>query len=246
MDHISQLGFVILLSDKFHNANIPHCASIRSKRVTRSMLAADLSAAVMVYDYASTLKVAMNAIFGRILPLALYADSRSLHDVIVRMNMTTEKRQLIDLCLLRQSCEVRDLPDVLQIPSAQNPADAMTKETAWRHFSSWCIIRRYNWMRDRGLKGQKQSFLYSSDTLRSMITIRQVLIGIWTHNPFFRNLCILFRHSTTQDDVPNFSISWFMVGRFNRQCSVRFTHIVTRVIWTFLLDNYGTLLWGYE
>lgn len=68
-------------------------------------------------------------IFGRTIPLSLYTDSKSLHDGIVGLNATTEKRLLIDLRMLRESYELRELKNIAWISSSRNPAEAMTKES---------------------------------------------------------------------------------------------------------------------
>lgn len=101
IDHTSWLGFVILLSDKFQYSNVLHYTSMKSKCLTRSAIAAELFVAVMVFNYASALNMAPNAIFGRNLPLSLYIDSKSLYAAFVGINTTTEKQLLIDFCLLR-------------------------------------------------------------------------------------------------------------------------------------------------
>lgn len=129
-DMSSQLGFVIALADKFNRANILHYSSVKSKRVTRSVLASELFAAVLAFDHASTIRLALNKIFGRLIPHILYTDSKSLYDSLVGINSTTEKRLLIDLCMLRQAYELRELTEVIWIPSSQNPSDAMTKSNA--------------------------------------------------------------------------------------------------------------------
>lgn len=129
-DLSSQLGFVICLADKFNKANVLHYTSVKSKRVTRSVLAAELFAAVAAFDYSSTLRGTINEVFGRIIPLVLFTDSKSLYDCLVGINSTTEKRLLIDLCMLRQSYELREITEVVWIPSHQNPADGMTKDNA--------------------------------------------------------------------------------------------------------------------
>lgn len=129
-DLTSQLGYIIALTDSSRNANIIHYTSVKSKRVTRSVLAAELFAAVNAFDCASTLRVTLNDIFGLVVPLVIYTDSKSLFDSITGLNSTTEKRLLIDLFILRQNYELRELSDIVWIPSSLNPADAMTKQKA--------------------------------------------------------------------------------------------------------------------
>lgn len=61
--------------------------------------------------------------------LTLYTDSKSLFDGLVNIGTTTEKRLLIDLRMMREAYEQRELTEIVWIPSEQNPADAMTKES---------------------------------------------------------------------------------------------------------------------
>ena len=117
------------LMDKHGRANVLHYGSLKSKRITRSVLAAELFAMVHGFDVSSTIRLAFNAMLDRVIPLHVYTDSRSLYDCLTRINHTTEKRLLIDLRMLRQSYERREITEVFWIPTAQNPADAFTKAT---------------------------------------------------------------------------------------------------------------------
>lgn len=86
-------------------------------------------AVVHAFDYASTISKTINDIFLRAIPITIYTDSKSLYDGISGINSTTEKRLLIDLEILRQAYELREIAKVAWIPSADNPADALTKDT---------------------------------------------------------------------------------------------------------------------
>ena len=131
-DLSSQLGYITALMDDLGTANIIHYSSQKSKRITRSALAAELYAMVHGFDNAAALKAALdgmevsNCEAG--IPMVVYTDSRSLYDSLVSLNTTTEKRLLIDLHLLRQSYERREIAEIKWIPTEQNPADAFTKE----------------------------------------------------------------------------------------------------------------------
>lgn len=126
-DLSSQLGFVACLCDSKYNANIVHYGSSKSKRVTRSVLAAELYAMVYGFDHSSVIHVALQEFLGRRVPLRVYTDSKSLFDSLVSLNTTTEKRLLIDLTMLRECYEYREITEVLWIPGDENPSDAMTK-----------------------------------------------------------------------------------------------------------------------
>lgn len=109
----SQLGYVISLRDRDGNTNILHYSNIKSKRVTQSVLAAQLFAEAHAIDYAATLRMTINDIFGKTVPLTFYTDSKSLYDGIVGMNATFEKRLLIDLRILRESYKLRELTNIV-------------------------------------------------------------------------------------------------------------------------------------
>lgn len=85
-DLTSQLGFVIGLADKHGNANIVHYSSFKSKRVTRSVLAAELFAVVHAFDYASTLRNSVSDMLGRQIAMTVYTDSKSLYDAMTGIN----------------------------------------------------------------------------------------------------------------------------------------------------------------
>lgn len=127
-DKTSQLGYVITLMDGNSNANIIHYGSCKAKRVARSVLSAELLAIILSFDIASTIRIAVNDIFGKQVPMQLFTDSRCLYDCLVSLGSTTEKRMLIDLQILRQAYERREICEFFWIPTAQNPADAFTKE----------------------------------------------------------------------------------------------------------------------
>jgi len=126
-DSSSQLGIVITLMDGDGTTNIIHWTSAKCKRVVRSVLAAELYAMAHGFDLAIAMKAAIDDMLERPMPLAMYTDSKSLYDSLVSLNTVTEKRLLIDLRVLRESYERRELADVFWIPAEQNPADGLTK-----------------------------------------------------------------------------------------------------------------------
>ena len=98
----SQLGFIFTLMYKYGRANIVHYGSLKSKRITRSVLAVELFEMVHCFDVSSTVRLAFNAMLNSVIPLHVYTYSRSLYDCLTRINHTTEKRLLIYLRMLRQ------------------------------------------------------------------------------------------------------------------------------------------------
>lgn len=112
--------------EKTGSPNIIHYGSIRSKRITRSVLAAEIFLMVHRFHISSTIRLTLNDLIGRIIPCHVYTDSKSLYESLVRINQSTEKRLLIDLRMLCQAYERREIIEVFWNPTAQNPADAFT------------------------------------------------------------------------------------------------------------------------
>ena len=127
-DLSSQLGLVVALMDENDAANIIHYTTGKAKRVTRSVLAAELYAMAGGFDAASSMRPTIAEIMGKKVPLTIYTDSKSLFDATTTINTVTEKRLLIDLQVIRQAYEHQEVTDICWIPTHQNPADGMTKE----------------------------------------------------------------------------------------------------------------------
>jgi hypothetical protein len=117
---------VICLADS-DRANIVHWSSIKCKRVTRSVLSAELYGMAHGFDIGAALKATLSNILGIPVPLVLCTDSKSLYDCLVRLGTTQEKRLMIDVMSLRQSYERREVTEVKWIHGVNNPADSMTK-----------------------------------------------------------------------------------------------------------------------
>lgn len=122
----SHLEYVIAFANAGRIANVLRYVSVKSKRVIRSVPAADLLAAVPAFDYGSTLHATFNEIFGPVVSLSFYMDSKSLFHSLVGLNSTTETRLLIDLFMLCQNYELRGLNEGTGIFCAENAVDALT------------------------------------------------------------------------------------------------------------------------
>ena len=124
----SQIGYVVITVDKDNRANIIHWSSVKCKRVTRSVLAAELYAMSLGFDNAAVIKSTIQQILRRPIDLTIYIDSKSLYDCLVRLGTTHEKRLMIDIMCLRQAYERREISQVVQIDRKYNITDAITKE----------------------------------------------------------------------------------------------------------------------
>ena len=123
----SQLGFLIVLADSSGRANLLHFASHKSRRVTRSVMGAEVLAFADGFDFAFLLRHDLRGIMKQKLPLAMFTDSDSLFKTIVKSTTTTEKRLMIDVEAAREAYGRQDISDVGWIRSQDNPADGLTK-----------------------------------------------------------------------------------------------------------------------
>ena len=86
--HTSQLGYIIRLCNKYDNACILHYASYKSRRVARSVLGAETYAFADANDFAYCTKKDLEAILESNVHLTMFADSKSLFDVIMKCSQT--------------------------------------------------------------------------------------------------------------------------------------------------------------
>ncbi len=107
--------------------NILHYINIKSKRVCRSVLVAELLAMIEGFDIGFSVRLAMAEKTGKHLPLTQYTDSQSLYNLAVSLTRTRERRMQIDLQILREAYEKRDITDISWISGDSNPADGLTK-----------------------------------------------------------------------------------------------------------------------
>ena len=98
----SQIGYVICLADVTNKANIIHWSLIKCKRVTRSVLAAELYRMVYGFDIGAVIKATLGKILGSDVLLILCSDSKSLYDYLVKLGITQEKQLMVDVMNLGQ------------------------------------------------------------------------------------------------------------------------------------------------
>ena len=127
-DLSSQLGYVVLLVDQDSNCSLITWSSSKCKRVTRSVLAAELYAIANAFDVAFAITHTFECILGRKVELRVFTDSRTLFDSIISFCSMTEKRLLIDIACLRQAFRSGELANLGWIRSCENVADALTKD----------------------------------------------------------------------------------------------------------------------
>ena len=88
-DHTSQLSHIILLSDASESCSVLQFSSHKSRRVTRSTMAAETFAFAHAFDSGYTLKAGLERILGKTIPILMLTDSQALFDVLTRAKHTT-------------------------------------------------------------------------------------------------------------------------------------------------------------
>ncbi len=83
-----QIGYIVLLCDKWYNACTQHYTRYKSRRVARSVLGAETYAFADVYDFTYCAKKDLETMLGSTVPLEMYTDSKSLFDVITKCSQT--------------------------------------------------------------------------------------------------------------------------------------------------------------
>ena len=126
----SQIGFLVFLTDR-EGISVPiSWGSKKAKRVSRSTLTAETIAANEAVDNAQIVKRMVEEIWGRKLPpIKLFVDNKSLYDAVGTTNVLSEKRLRIDMAVLRELMEQKELL-VEWIPAKSQLADVLTKQGA--------------------------------------------------------------------------------------------------------------------
>ena len=127
LDLTSQLGRIILLTDKSQAAVPVSFKSYKSRRVTRSVLSAEVIAFADLFDDAYALRSQIEQANGRAVPMHLMTDSKSLFDIISKGSRTSEKRVMLDIHSARQAYQAREISNIGFVRSCDNLADGMTK-----------------------------------------------------------------------------------------------------------------------
>jgi hypothetical protein len=86
-----------------YNANVVQYASQKSRRLPRSVMAAELHGLVLRFNAAYVVGGMVAEILGRIFPIDVYLDSKAVFDTVTRLTPTLEKRLLIDVYAVQKS-----------------------------------------------------------------------------------------------------------------------------------------------
>ncbi len=143
-DLFSQIDYVICLADSINTMNILHWFSIKCKWVTRNVLAIELFAMIHDFDVDSILKAILTKMLNIIISLILVIDSKFLYDCLVRLEITVEKRLMMNVITLRQFYERREITEIKWIHESNNFVDSMTKSKSFSALKTIIDINRIN------------------------------------------------------------------------------------------------------
>jgi len=127
-DLSSQLGMIVRLKDAHYNACIIHYGSWKCRRITRSILAAEVRAFASCLDYSLNLAHDLNHLLSKHVPVVMCTDSKCLFDTIKMRTTVSEKRLLIDISAIRQEYRKGDLSNVAHVSSDNNLAEFFAKK----------------------------------------------------------------------------------------------------------------------
>jgi hypothetical protein len=125
-DLFSQIDYVICLTNSKH-VNVVHWSSVKCKRVTQSVLAAELYALVYDFDLNAAFTATMSAILDRFVSFVFCTDSKSLYDCLIKLDTTQKKRLMINVMSLQQLYERRKITKMKWIHEVNNSIDFMIK-----------------------------------------------------------------------------------------------------------------------
>lgn len=126
-DYETQLGYIILLTDKLKRINWLSYASYRCIIVVRAVLVKATYAIAEYFDAAYILKHDLERMLNKKVQITLLTDSEILFNIIVKSTTTTEKRWNIDVRAARQVFENKEMFNIGWIRSAEKAVDGLTK-----------------------------------------------------------------------------------------------------------------------
>jgi hypothetical protein len=103
---------------------------MKTRRVTRSILAEELIAFAEAFDRSFVLKSDLKDMLDLKNPIHMYTDSQLLFYVISKGSMTAERRLRIDIALAREGFDRKWISDIALVASLDNLADALAKPWA--------------------------------------------------------------------------------------------------------------------
>ncbi|KAA8494667.1 Retrovirus-related Pol polyprotein from transposon TNT 1-94 [Porphyridium purpureum] len=125
-DLSSQLGYIVCVVNDNGHAVPLLWGSKKARRITRSVLGAEILALAEGFDAGIFIQTTLRSI-GMDLPLGLVTDSRSIFDAISTDRLPAEKRLALDISVLREAFKNEEVVSIKWVRSEGNPADGLTK-----------------------------------------------------------------------------------------------------------------------
>ena len=107
--------------------NIIHYSPTKTKRICKSVRSAELFALVDSFNIRFLVSHTLSRILARNVELSIYTDSLTLCGLCVSLSQNTERRLQIDLAIVREAYELRDINNIIWTPGSDNLADDVTK-----------------------------------------------------------------------------------------------------------------------
>ena len=128
----SQGGYVIFLSDVFANKVTPIAwQSHRLKRVVNSTIGAETMALIEASGKAYWLRCMISEIVPSFsVPIHCFTDSKTLYHAIKSTKQITDKRLSIDLAMIKEKLESKEIDHINWISNENQLADCLTKRGA--------------------------------------------------------------------------------------------------------------------
>lgn len=117
------------MSDKSGQCAILHYASLKSNRIDRSSMEAEILAFAAAFDNAYIIRHDLERMLGCDVPIRRLTDNQALFDVLSRARYTRERRLMVDLNAVREAYLDKNIFNVALIGSEFNVADNLTKIT---------------------------------------------------------------------------------------------------------------------
>ena len=126
----SQGGYIIFLSDAFGNKINPIAwQSHRIKRIVNSTLTAEAIELIEASEKAYWIRCIINDIFPTItIPVICLKDSKTLYHAAKSSKQIADKRLSIDLAMIKEKCENKEIENIIWISKEKQIADSLTKK----------------------------------------------------------------------------------------------------------------------
>ncbi len=108
------------------------------------MLTVELFAMIHDFDVDFVLKVILTKMIDILISLILITNSKLIYDCLIRLEITVEKRLMIDVMTLRQCYERREITEVKWIHETNNSIDSMIKTKSSTVLKTMIDINKIN------------------------------------------------------------------------------------------------------